>query len=86
LLIESLEFCQKNKGIEIHACCIMTNNTVSVLKLLEKKMMIFFFIQDRKIKHVPMVYFYFKVQSKKGRFILVISKQKRYTMHSIFKI
>lgn len=26
LFLESLEFCQKNKGLEIHAWCIMTNH------------------------------------------------------------
>ena len=26
LIIESLTFCQKNKGMEIHAWCIMTNH------------------------------------------------------------
>ncbi|RRJ92849.1 transposase, partial [Flavobacterium macacae] len=26
LVLESLEFCQNNKGMEVHAWCIMTNH------------------------------------------------------------
>lgn len=32
LFIESLEFCQKNKGMEIHAWCIMTNHVHLVFR------------------------------------------------------
>ena len=32
LFLESLEFCQKNKGLEIHAWCIMTNHVHLVFR------------------------------------------------------
>jgi REP element-mobilizing transposase RayT len=35
LVLESLEFCQKNKGMEIHAWCIMTNHVHLIFRSLE---------------------------------------------------
>jgi REP element-mobilizing transposase RayT len=32
LFIESLEYCQKNKGLEIHAWCIMSNHVHLVFR------------------------------------------------------
>ena len=32
LFLESLQFCQKNKGLEIHAWCIMTNHVHLVFR------------------------------------------------------
>lgn len=32
LFLENLEFCQKNKGLEIHAWCIMTNHVHLVFR------------------------------------------------------
>ena len=32
LFLESLEFCQKNKGLEIHAWCIMTSHVHLVFR------------------------------------------------------
>lgn len=32
LFLESLEFCQKKKGLEIHAWCIMTNHVNLVFR------------------------------------------------------
>ena len=35
ILIESLEFCQKNKGLEIFAWCIMTNHVHLIFRSIE---------------------------------------------------
>nr|WP_317190890.1 transposase [Flavobacterium sp. ALJ2] len=32
MFLESLEFCEKNKGLEIHAWCIMTNHVHLVFR------------------------------------------------------
>lgn len=37
LIIESLEFCQKNKGMEIHAWCIMTNHVHLIFRSIENQ-------------------------------------------------
>ncbi|MDZ7845982.1 MAG: transposase [Owenweeksia sp.] len=36
LLLESLEFCQKNKGMAIFAWCIMTNHVHLVFRTIEE--------------------------------------------------
>ena len=35
LIVESLEFCQQSKGMEIHAWCIMTNHVHLIFRSLE---------------------------------------------------
>ena len=35
LILESLEFCQKKKGMEIHAWCIMTNHIHLIFRSLD---------------------------------------------------
>ena len=37
LVLESLEFCQKNKGMEIHAWCIMTNHVHLIFRSIENQ-------------------------------------------------
>lgn len=37
LLLDSLEFCQKNKGMEIHAWCIMTNHVHLIFRSIESE-------------------------------------------------
>jgi REP element-mobilizing transposase RayT len=37
LIIESLTFCQKNKGMEIHAWCIMTNHVHLIFRSIENQ-------------------------------------------------
>ena len=37
LLLESLEFCQKSKGMEIHAWCIMTNHVHLIFKSIDNQ-------------------------------------------------
>ena len=37
LVLESLEFCQKNKAMEIHAWCIMTNHVHLIFRSLENQ-------------------------------------------------
>ena len=37
LLLDSLEFCQKNKGMEIHAWCIMTSHVHLIFRSIEKQ-------------------------------------------------
>ena len=37
LVIESLEFCQKNKGMEIHAWCIMTNHVHLIFRSIKEQ-------------------------------------------------
>ena len=37
LIVESLEFCQQNKGMEIHAWCIMTNHVHLIFRSLENQ-------------------------------------------------
>lgn len=37
LVLESLEFCQRNKGMEIHAWCIMTNHVHLIFRSLENQ-------------------------------------------------
>ena len=37
LIIESLTFCQKNKWMEIHAWCIMTNHVHLIFRSIENQ-------------------------------------------------
>ncbi|OYX25467.1 MAG: transposase [Flavobacteriales bacterium 32-35-8] len=37
LILESLAFCQKNKGMEIHAWCIMTNHVHLIFRSIENE-------------------------------------------------
>jgi REP element-mobilizing transposase RayT len=37
LLLESLEFCQKSKGMEIHAWCIMTNHVHLIFRSIDNQ-------------------------------------------------
>ena len=37
LVIESLEFCQKNKGMEIHAWCIITNHVHLIFRSIKEQ-------------------------------------------------
>jgi REP element-mobilizing transposase RayT len=37
IVVESLEFCQKNKGMEIHAWCIMTNHVHLIFKSIDNQ-------------------------------------------------
>ena len=37
LLLESLEFCQKSKGMEIHAWCIMTNHVHLIFRSINNQ-------------------------------------------------
>ena len=37
LVVESLEFCQKSKGMEIHAWCIMTNHVHLIFRSLDNQ-------------------------------------------------
>ena len=37
LIVESLEFCQQNKGMEIHAWCIMTNHVHLIFRSTENQ-------------------------------------------------
>ncbi|WP_329807084.1 transposase [Flavobacterium facile] len=37
MIIESLEFCQKSKGMEIHAWCIMTNHLHLIFRSIENQ-------------------------------------------------
>ena len=37
LIVESLEFCQQNKGMEIHSWCIMTNHVHLIFRSIENQ-------------------------------------------------
>ena len=37
LVIESLEFCQKNKGMELHAWCIMTSHVHLIFRSINNQ-------------------------------------------------
>jgi len=37
LILESLEFCQENKGMEIHAWCIMTNHVHLIFRSIDNQ-------------------------------------------------
>jgi hypothetical protein len=56
-----------------------------LIKITVKKMMIFFFIENRKIKHSRSYgFFYVEIESKKGYFVTVILNKMWYYIEGFY--